>query len=202
MFRISQEELADRPGLEGLRKRLLWSVLAFYQEFLEERRDDEQARTDLVDAKQRVEKILADLAVLRAASQLYLLCQPAVLDDLRADDVQRPKIMDFCVRVGKEWMESFGEVGRLSPTERGRRAIERAKAYEVEINSLLTPAQKFRLRHWRARGCRPTAAHDAAARADPNDRGRGIVWLDEKSTTCRRARRHWSGPGTAGQVAE
>ena len=24
MFRISQEELADRPGLEGLRKRLLW----------------------------------------------------------------------------------------------------------------------------------------------------------------------------------
>ena len=30
MFRISQEELADRPGLEGLRKRMLGSVLAYY----------------------------------------------------------------------------------------------------------------------------------------------------------------------------
>ena len=76
MFRISQEELADRPGMEGLRKRLLWSVLAYYQEFLEQRRDDPEAQADLLDTKQRVEKILADLAVLRAASQLYLLSQP------------------------------------------------------------------------------------------------------------------------------
>ena len=114
MFRISQEELADRPGLEGLRKRLLWSVLAYYQEFLEQRRDDPEARADLLDAKQRVEKILADLAVLRAASQLYLLCQPAVLDDLHLDDEQRPKVEEFCTRVGKEWMESFADVGRLS----------------------------------------------------------------------------------------
>jgi hypothetical protein len=35
-------------------------------------RDDAEARADLLDTKRRVEKILADLAVLRAASQLYL----------------------------------------------------------------------------------------------------------------------------------
>jgi serine/threonine protein kinase len=146
MFRISQEELADRPGLEGLRKRLLWSVLAYYQEFLEQRRDDAEARADLLDAKQRVEQILADLAVLRAASQLYLLCQPAVLDDLGLDDGQRPRIKEFCARVGKEWMESLAQVGRLSPAERGRRAVARARAYEAEVNGLLTPAQQARLR--------------------------------------------------------
>jgi serine/threonine protein kinase len=146
MFRISQEELADRPGLEGLRKRLLWSVLAYYQEFLEQRRDDAEARADLLEAKQRVEQVLADLAVLRAASQLYLLCQPAVLDDLRLDDEQRPKVKQFCDRVGKEWWESLGDVGRLSPAERGRRAVARARAYEAEVNVLLTPEQKVRLR--------------------------------------------------------
>src|SRR5207302_169763 len=54
MFRVSQEELADRPGLEGLRKRLLWSVLAYYQEFLEQRRDDPEGRADLLSAKPRV----------------------------------------------------------------------------------------------------------------------------------------------------
>jgi serine/threonine protein kinase len=146
MFRISQEELADRPGLEGLRKRLLGSVLAYYQEFLEQRRDDPEALADLLDAKQRVEKILADLAVLRAAGKLYLLCQPAVLDDLGLADEQRPKVKEFCARVGKEWMESLADMGRLSPTERGRRAVARSRAYETEVNRLLTTAQQERLR--------------------------------------------------------
>jgi serine/threonine protein kinase len=146
MFRISQEELADRPGLEGLRKRVLGTVLAYYQEFLQQRRDDPQALADLLDAKQRVEKILGDLAVLRAATQLYLLCQPAVLDDLGLADQQRPKVKEFCARVGKEWMESLADVGRLPPAERGRRAVARSRAYETEVNRLLTAAQQARLR--------------------------------------------------------
>jgi serine/threonine protein kinase len=146
MFRISQEELADRPGLEGLRRRLLWSVLAYYQEFLEQRRDDPAARADLLDAKQRVETILADLAALRAASQLHLLCQPAVLDELHLSDDQRPRVKEFCTRVGKEWAASLADVGRVSHAERGRRAVERARAYEVEVSGLLTPAQRTRLR--------------------------------------------------------
>src|SRR5262249_43766074 len=46
----------------------------------------------------------------------------------------------------KEWRESRSEVGGLSPAERGRRAVERARAYEAELNQLLTPAQQLRLR--------------------------------------------------------
>jgi hypothetical protein len=145
MFRISQEELADLPTLQGPRKRLLRSVLGYYQEFLEHRRDDAEARADLLDAKQRVENILADLAVLRAASQLYLLRQPAVLDELHLNDAQRPKVRDFCARVGKEWVESFADVGRLSHGERVRRTIERARRYQTEVKQLLTDAQLLRL---------------------------------------------------------
>jgi hypothetical protein len=84
--------------------------------------------------------------VLRAASQLYLLCQPAVLDELRLTDEQRPRVKEFCARVGKEWVESLADVGRLSHAERGRRAVERARAYEAEVNGHLTPAQRARLR--------------------------------------------------------
>lgn len=43
-------------------------------------------------------------------------------------------------------MESFNEVGRLSPTLRGQRAIGRARMYEAELNRLLTAPQMFRLR--------------------------------------------------------
>src|SRR5262249_17282563 len=62
LIRIS-EELADRPGTEGVRKRLLWSALAYYQEFAEQRRDDPDAQAELLDTTRRIEKILADLAV-------------------------------------------------------------------------------------------------------------------------------------------
>jgi eukaryotic-like serine/threonine-protein kinase len=146
MLRISQEELADRPGLEGLRKRILCSVLEHYTEFIEQRKDDPRDQLELVEAKGRVEKILDDLTVLRAASQLYLLRQDAVLDDLGLNAEQRPKVRVFCNRVGKEWLESLDDMGQLSAAQRGRRAIERARAYEIEVKALLTPAQQARLR--------------------------------------------------------
>jgi serine/threonine protein kinase len=146
MLRISQEELADRPGLESLRRRMLWTVLEHYTDFIAERSDDARDQADLAEAKARVEKILADLTVLRAASQLYLLHQPSVLDDVGLSMEQRPKVRAFCVRVGKEYWESLADVGRVSAAERSRRAIERARAYEIELRTLLTPAQQARLR--------------------------------------------------------
>ena len=38
LIRASEEELAHRPGMEGLRRRLLGSALAYYREFIAERR--------------------------------------------------------------------------------------------------------------------------------------------------------------------
>lgn len=49
LFRMSEEELADRPGMEMLRKRLLRSALAYYQEFLAEWRDDPNAQAELLE---------------------------------------------------------------------------------------------------------------------------------------------------------
>jgi serine/threonine protein kinase len=161
MFRISQEELANMPALQGPRKHLLLSVLGFYQEFLEQSHEDEEARTDLLDAKQRVENILDDLAVLRAAGQLYFLSQPAVLDELHLSDEQRPKVREFCARVGKEWFESFADVGRLPRAERVRRAIDRGKRYQSEVQSLLTDSQLLRLRQIGLQAEGPAALGDA-----------------------------------------
>src|SRR5262249_14759354 len=180
MFRVSEEELADRPGLEGLRKRLLWSVLAYYQEFLEQCQGDAEAQADLREAKQRVEKILADLVVLRAASQLHLLCQPPVLDDLRLDDEQRRKVREFGARVGKGWLDSLTDVGRLSPAQRRRRAVARARAYEAEVKVLLTSAQQVRLRQigLQAEGpgafAEPEVVSELKITADQRDRIRTI----------------------------
>ncbi|QJX00424.1 serine/threonine-protein kinase [Frigoriglobus tundricola] len=165
LFRVSEEELADRPGMEMLRTRVLRSALAYYQEFLVERRDDPGARAELLETTQHVEKILADLAVLRAATHFYLLCQPVVLDDLQLTARQRPLMSDLTTRVGKEWVESFRDIGLVSPAERGRRAVAQARINEAELHALLTPEQQVRLRQIGLQSEGPGAFRDPAVAA-------------------------------------
>ncbi len=147
LIRVSEEELAHRPGMEGLRKRLLASALAYYREFIEQRRSDPAAQAELRDTTRRVETILADLAVLRAAGELYLLAQPSAHDDLRLDEGQRARVAELSSRAGRRWMETFGDPGRLRPpAERVRLALEQARANEAEVDAILTPSQRLRLR--------------------------------------------------------
>ena len=147
LIRASEEELAHRPGLEGLRKRLLVSALAYYREFIAERRSDPDAQAELRDTTRRVETILADLAVLRAAGQLYLLAQPTAMDDLRLDSGQRSRVAELSTHAGSRWMEAFGDPARLpSRAGRIRVALELARANEAGIDAILTPPQRVRLR--------------------------------------------------------
>ncbi len=166
LIQVSEEELADRPGTERVRKRLLRSALAFYQEIIEQRRDDPDAQAELLDTTRRVEKILADLAVLQAAGKLYLLGQTAVHDDLGLDDGQRKNVKELTARLGKRWMESFNDLARLSPAERGRRVVEQARADEAEVNAILTGTQQARLRQIGLQADGPGAFRDPEVAAE------------------------------------
>ena len=85
--------------------------------------------------------------MLRAAGQLYLLAQPSALDDLRLDEGQRAKVADLSARAGRRWMDAFGDPARLPPpAERVRIALEQARANEAEVDAILTPSQRVRLR--------------------------------------------------------
>lgn len=182
LFHVSEEELADRPGMEMLRTRLLRSTLAYYQEFLIERHDDPDARADLLETTRRVEKILADLAVLRAATHFYLLCQPVVLDDLGLTPDQRTRMLHLTSRVGREWSDSFRDIGFVTPAERNRRAVARARKNETDLNAILTPAQQNRLRQISLQSEGPGAFRDpevaAALGLTPMQRSRVRVIED------------------------
>ncbi len=147
LIRASEEELAHRPGMEGLRRRLLASALAYYREFIDQRRNDPDAQAELWDTTRRVETILADLAVLRAAGELYLLIQPSARDDLRLDAAQAAKVADLSARARRHWLEAFGDPARLPPpARRVRMALAQARANEAEVDAILTPPQRRRLR--------------------------------------------------------
>jgi serine/threonine protein kinase len=145
LFRVSEEDLAYNPGAEALRRRLLTSVLAYYQEFIQRRRGDPGTQEGLLETSRRVEKILADLAVLRAAGQLNLLGQTPVLDDLQLEQGQRAKVRELSARAAKQWKESLRDFGRVSAAERERRSLEQARANEADLKTVLTTEQLRRL---------------------------------------------------------
>ncbi len=145
LITFSEEELAHRPGMDGLRKRLLTTALANYQEFVKQRHDDPLAQAELVDTQKRIEGILSDLAVLRASRHMYLLAQPSVLDDLCQDAEQRTKIQSLAAQIGKRWFNSLRDFRRLSPTERGKQTLQHARINEAEVNAVLSPTQRQRV---------------------------------------------------------
>jgi tRNA A-37 threonylcarbamoyl transferase component Bud32 len=57
LTRLGVEEMADKPELQGLRKRLLTELVAYYQEFIEQHGDDPDA-VELIETKLQVAELL------------------------------------------------------------------------------------------------------------------------------------------------
>lgn len=94
LIQLAEDEALDEPFQEGLRTRLLETALNYYQEFIQQREDHPSDQAVLQATSQRVQQILADLAVLKADRSLFLLRNPDVLDDLRATHSQRLQLME------------------------------------------------------------------------------------------------------------
>ena len=95
MFQISEEELADKPFMDGARKRMLTSALGYYRGLIAQSADDPDARQALAVSQARVEKILADLAVLQGGGRVDLLYRKDVKDDLSLSADQEKQLDDL-----------------------------------------------------------------------------------------------------------
>jgi serine/threonine protein kinase len=180
MLKVCEQELADGPQFDGLRRRLLEDALAYYQKLIDQRGDDPKAQQELEATRTRARKILADLAVLQGAGQLHLLKEPAVLDDLQLDEGQRTKINDLLARADLRRTELFGESHPRSPDEWRRRILELARVNDAEVNTVLTPEQRQRLGQIALQAQGPGAFREAdiaaslKLTADQRERIRGI----------------------------
>lgn len=146
LVRMSEDELADKPFLEGSRQRLLEAALVYYQKFIEQRSGDPDARAELVAAQERVQKLLADLAILRAAGHLFHLNNPAVAQDLRLSPEQRVKLDELFARQGRRWSEVARESATLAPGERRAKLLDLPRSTDAEARRILDPDQQRRLR--------------------------------------------------------
>jgi hypothetical protein len=146
MIRLGEEELADSPQYHTLHKRVLETALVYYQELIELRRDDASALADLAATRDRVQKILADLAIFEGAGQMFLLSEKAVLDDLGLNEESRQQLASTMQRMATEGQELFREFRRLTPAERRERFLTLARRSESAIASVLNAEQLHRLK--------------------------------------------------------
>lgn len=145
LFRVSEEELADRPGTERLRNRLLKSVLAYYIEFNDRASSDPSTQLYLQEAKKRVEQIISDLAVQRAANDLRLLAQPSVLEDLVVTTEQTKSIAKLNLKMRDQTIKVLASLGKSTVSERSKSIVSQARSNEAELRGILSSQQLQRL---------------------------------------------------------
>ena len=145
MIRLAEEELTDNPESQSLRKQLLETALGYYQEFISQREEQPQAQAELSLTRDRVRKILADLAVLKADQHNYLLGKSAVLDDLQATVEQREKIAAITKQQESRRYELFRNLRDKTINEQRQQVLAMARENEAALAEILSPAQSRRL---------------------------------------------------------
>jgi serine/threonine protein kinase len=142
MFKLCEEELAGNPFFDGLRRRLLEDhFLVYYQELIDQQRDDPKAQVELSADRKRVQEILGNLASLQGGFQYQMLNDSDVVRELKTDGDQREQIRQLMA----DMRNRRSGLRNLSPEERLQRFLMDAEWMENEAKQILTQQQRERL---------------------------------------------------------
>jgi serine/threonine protein kinase len=147
MIQIAEEDTGEGPGeQQRLHRRLLESAVAYYQEFIELRRDNPGAQAELEATRKHVQALLADLTLMRDAFRHMLLKDPAVQDDLKLSAVERDHIAAVLANIGSHRPHSRPDRD-LPPSgaRQPKQLLPEMRAHESAIAAILSPAQMARL---------------------------------------------------------
>jgi serine/threonine protein kinase len=148
MIQIAEEESAEGRGQqERLRRRLLESAVAYYQEFIELRKDNPGAQAGLETTRDRVQAILADLSLIRNAFRHLLLTDRAVQDDLKLSTDARTRLAAALSDIHEPppGPPPHREPPSASGDDRSRQMLREMRGHETAIAGILSPAQLARL---------------------------------------------------------
>jgi serine/threonine protein kinase len=144
--KVSEEDLANIPPLQGLRRRLLEEALSYYQGFLDQRRDDPRLRDELAASHARVNTLLGELSALEGLSQFPLLTEPDVQKDLRLSPDQARRVKELADRRGARLRKGKEGPGLLTREQLRQRMLEVARVTEQAVAEILDSTQAARLR--------------------------------------------------------
>ncbi|MEI8375185.1 MAG: serine/threonine-protein kinase [Planctomycetota bacterium] len=145
LIEVSEKELPDKPPAQSLRKRLLETALAYYKDFISQRRGDASSQAELVAVQDRLKKILDELTVMDGAGQFILLCDRRVQADLGLNDSQQRKIEALSEEFAQRRLDSLHDYHQPSSPANRSQFVELARANDHAMRAALTEAQLQRL---------------------------------------------------------
>jgi len=143
--RLGAQTQGAAPAVRRLRRQILETALKYYQEFLDQRRDDRAASAALVAASQRITRIFDELSVLEGFAPLALLGDPRVSEELALTASQQTAIDQMHAGLRHD-MEQRRNDTSPSKAESLQQLLDDLSASEERIQTLLTGDQFTRLK--------------------------------------------------------
>jgi serine/threonine protein kinase len=194
LAQIGEEELAGNQELEVLRWRLLEAALTYYQDFIDQSRDDPTIQNEFGASRAKITTILGQLITLIRSYQYIPLHEKEVQDELQLSDPQRQAI----ARMRKNWGDRSREAMRRGPGERERQRLELARDQEDKVAQLLSPVQLRRFKQIALQFIGPIAFSDPqvveALGLTTNQKRQLRAILDQAGSAATKFGPHGGGP--------
>jgi hypothetical protein len=139
--------------LYSLRREFLETALAYYEDFLRQRRDDPSAQVELAATSDRVTEIIRELSVVEDFAPLMLLANERVQQDLELSPTQRDQVVELTKRLIVR-RSSTSDKQPVSGESREQRLADILGSHRDKIMSVLNRHQWRRLSQiaWQERG--------------------------------------------------
>jgi serine/threonine protein kinase len=145
LIQVAEQEFADRPQLQGARKKLLQSALDFYQKLIAERDDSPESQAELALEQKRVGQILSDLTAMEGAQRFVLLTDRSVQDDLNLEETERDRAHKFV----KDWVDKssayYRDTRSLPFDQKQQKMVALIRESDAELARFLAPEDIERL---------------------------------------------------------
>lgn len=127
IVQFSEGELAQKPGQQDVRRRLLLTVLDFYEDFLAQHEDD----PSLQAGREYVAMLVTELSSLRGSTLIAIIRDTSVQDDLNLSDEQKKRVTAYLNSQAKQ----------PGPKDKGPRPMEPLAAVEKSLTAILDGEQ-------------------------------------------------------------
>jgi eukaryotic-like serine/threonine-protein kinase len=141
---LSESELAFRPEVQTLRKKILETSLEFYRSFLAQRHDDSVVSQELQTVSEKVERILGDLKLIQESGLLLMLSDSRVLNDLKIDEASATELREVIADYQNQ-QNSQLDFGDLQYAASSESSIERMHQFVSATKTRLSESQLNRL---------------------------------------------------------
>jgi len=159
---IAAEGMPDRPDpeIQEVRRELLQASLAYYQGFIEERKNDPSTEVKLNETRNRIQAILSELSAVDKLFglkfRLLLLANPQVVEDLHLSAEQSDKLAPL---MGEFPPGPPHDMRQLNSGAR-QEILDKANAGDATLTKILSQPQARRLGELARQARGPFAFHD------------------------------------------